>query len=111
MFMSISLDDIKNLETLSRLRLSDESRQSLQGEISSIIEYVGHINDLDLGFVDNSTMMHAHKNVVREDTPTILKYSKDYTDAESYQMQRNMILDNVPNRDGDFIKVKQVIKK
>ncbi len=98
--MSISIDDIKNLETLSRLRLDDEGRASLLGEISSIIEYVGHINDLDLGVVDNSTMLHAHKNVVREDSHII-----------SDELQRDMILDNVPNRQGDFIKVKQVIKK
>lgn len=100
--MSISIDDIKNLETLSRLRLGDEGRASLLGEISSIIEYVGHINDLDLGPVDNSTMLHAHKNVVREDVSVL---------PGSYQLQRNTILDNAPNRDGDFIKVKQVIKK
>ncbi len=98
--MSISIDDIKNLETLSRLRLSDEGRASLLSEISSIIEYVGHINDLDLGSIDNSTMLHAHKNVVREDST-----------SKPYELDRNMILDNVPNRQGDFIKVKQVIKK
>lgn len=106
--MSINIDDIKNLETLSRLRMSDDSRQSLLGEISSIIEYVGHINDLDLGVVDNSTMMHIHKNVVRPDYTE----NQNNKDADSlYELQRNMILDNAPNKDGDFIKVKQVIKK
>lgn len=104
--MSINIDDIKNLETLSRLRLSEDGRQSLLSEISSIIEYVGHINDLDLGFVDNSTMMHTHKNVVRED---VLFVSGRVGNA--YGLQRDMILDNAPNRYGDFIKVKQVIKK
>ncbi len=99
--MIIEIDDIKNLETLSRLKMSDQNRANLLGEISSIIEYVGQINDLDLGVVDNSAMLHAHKNVVRIDCIAL----------GISELQRNTILENAPNRQGDFIKVKQVIKK
>ncbi len=109
--MSINIDDIKNLETLSRLRLSDDARQSLLGEISSIIEYVGQINDLDLGVVDNSAMLHAHKNVAREDASVAFNNFNFTTETGSYRLQRDAMLENVANRQGDFIKVKQVIKK
>ena len=48
--MSISLEDIKHLETLARLRLGESNREKLLGEVASIVEYVGQINDLEMGF-------------------------------------------------------------
>ena len=53
--MSISIDDIKNLEHLARLKLTNENREKLLSEVASIVDYVGQIDDLDLGAIDNST--------------------------------------------------------
>ncbi len=97
--MSLSIEDIKNLETLARLRVSDENRTALVSEVSSIIEYVGQINDLDLGTIDNSTIMHIHKNITRADNVSELGSSRD------------IILEDAPKTEGQYIKVTQVIKK
>ncbi len=98
--MSISIDDIKNLEHLSRLKLTSQNRDELLFEVASIVEYVGQINDLDLGSVDNSTLIHSHKNVIRIDEV----YRSD-------EQMLDLLLNNAPEQQDNFIKVKQVIKK
>lgn len=97
---TLGVEDIKNLELLARLHVSEGSRYSLVDEVSSIVQYIGQIDDLDLGIIDNSTMMHSHKNVTRSD-------EVNPTTTEG----RQIILDDAPNKDADFIKVTQVIKK
>ena len=98
--MSISLEDIKHLETLARLRLGESNREKLLGEVASIVEYVGQINDLEMGEIDNSTLMHTHKNIVKPDLA-----------AASGADTLRLILDNASAVDGTYIKVSQVIKK
>ena len=98
--MSISIDDIKNLEHLARLKLTDENRQELLSEVGSIVDYVGQIDDLDLGAIDNSTLVHSHKNVTRVDQI-----------SSSDQGTLSLLLSNTPEQQDNFIKVKQVIKK
>jgi len=66
----ISLEDIRNLATLARLKLSPKEEESLQKDISSILEYVGQVSEVpmperkeDAGVLHN--VMRA--DVVRED--------------------------------------------
>lgn len=98
--MSISIEDIKNLETLSRLRLDEAGREKLAGEIRSIVDYVGLINDLDLGGVDNSQLYHAHKNITKTD---------DIIDCD--ESSKSIMMQNAIDIEGGFVKVSQVIKK
>lgn len=97
--MSLNIEDIKNLERLSRLKVSEENRSQIISEVSSVLDYVGQINDLDLGTIDNSTIMHIHKNITRADTVSELGSSRD------------IILEDAPKTEGQYIKVTQVIKK
>ena len=96
----ISIEDLRNLETLARLHVSDEDRKELVGEVSSIVNYISQIDDLDMGPVDNSAMIHSHKNVTRADE--IL--------SATFQSKK-IILNDAPSVDANFIKVTQVIKK
>ena len=96
----IDTEKIRHLETLARLHVSDINREELVHEVSSIVAYIGQIEALDLGSVDNSTMIHSHKNVTRIDIH-----------IPSDEPSHKIILDNAPDIDNDFIKVKQVIKK
>lgn len=98
--LSLDVDDIRNLETLARLNVSDESRDGLVYEVSSIVVYISQIDDLDMGAVDNSTMIHSHKNVTRADEI-----------VSATAASKKVILDDAPLTDNGFIKVTQVIKK
>ena len=63
----ISLDDIRNLAQLARLKLTPAEEASLQKDISSILEYVGQVSAVPMPEVkQDAGLWH---NVMREDTP------------------------------------------
>jgi len=63
----ISLEDIRNLATLARLKLSPKEEESLQKDISSILEYVGQVSGVPMPErKEDAGVLH---NVMRADTP------------------------------------------
>lgn len=94
--MTLKKEDIDYLANLSRIAVKEEEKDALIDKISAILGYVGEISK-----VDTSDYSHAeageHRNVMREDK--IIPENKEIHDA---------ILDNVPEKEGDFVKVKAI---
>jgi aspartyl-tRNA(Asn)/glutamyl-tRNA(Gln) amidotransferase subunit C len=94
----ISADDVKKLAGLARLALSEEEVAKLQGEISSIVEYIDVIQKVELPNVPDATPYLELENVMRDDAnphePGI--YTKD-------------LVDQFPRKDGNFLKVKKIL--
>lgn len=62
----ISLEDIRNLAQLARLKLTPKEEESLQKDISNILEYVGQVSSASAG---SDAVVPEHHNVMREDAP------------------------------------------
>ena len=63
----ISLDDIRNLATLARLKLSTQEEEGLQKDISNILDYVGQVSSVPMpDKKEDAGLLH---NVMREDIP------------------------------------------
>ena len=93
--MTITSKDIKNLASLARIEISEEEAERLTPEIDSILGYVGQIKDVVGNIKKDVPKLH---NVMREDVSTNI--SRQYTDD---------ILNNAPDREGDYIKVKKIL--
>ncbi len=55
--MSLSLDDVRRIAVLARLKLSPEEEQVFQGQLSAILDYVRQLEELDVSAVE--PMTHA----------------------------------------------------
>jgi aspartyl-tRNA(Asn)/glutamyl-tRNA(Gln) amidotransferase subunit C len=89
--------DVKNLAALARIELSPEEVESYTNEMSSILEYVGAVQDM-AGEADSEPKVGARYNVFRKDEVTNApgQYTED-------------LLAEMPKTDGPFMVVKKIL--
>ncbi len=92
----ITVEEVKNLERLSRINLSDAEREKYAVEMSDIMDYINEIKDLN---VAESMPEYTHSNVFRDDINV---------NSEGHRVKA---LKNAPDTLGDYYKVSQVIKQ
>ena len=93
----INVKDIENLAQLARIRLTDGEKSSLVSEIDAILAYVDQIKEASVA-LDHTPTPGALKNIARSD------------DARTISPRdRELILNEAPDREGDFVAVKKII--
>jgi aspartyl-tRNA(Asn)/glutamyl-tRNA(Gln) amidotransferase subunit C len=60
---------VLHVARLARLRLSEEEVDRMAGEMSTILEHVETMNELDLEGIEPTTHVVQLQNVLREDVP------------------------------------------
>ncbi len=85
------------LAKLSRLKLTDEEVERFGNEISAILGYVEQLKNVDVSGLEPTTQVTGLKNVMRPD------------EIKDYGATTEELLKNVPNREGNYIKVKRVL--
>jgi aspartyl-tRNA(Asn)/glutamyl-tRNA(Gln) amidotransferase subunit C len=65
----ISREEVVHVARLARLHFDEEELVQLQGELSTIIDYVNQLGELDLTGVPATAHAVAVKNVLRPDVP------------------------------------------
>ena len=92
----VSIQDIEKLADLARIRLSDGEKDSLARDVGSILAYVDQIKSAPIG--DFLPTAGAVKNVMRDDAAFATSGS-----------DRELILEDAPKREGDFVAVKKIL--
>ncbi|MEK7068609.1 MAG: Asp-tRNA(Asn)/Glu-tRNA(Gln) amidotransferase subunit GatC [Patescibacteria group bacterium] len=92
----ISLDDIRGLAALARLKLTGAEEENLQKDISNILEYVGQVSAIPAAKGEEKPMV---RNVMRKD------------ELSAVLGTREDLLKAFPTREGDFNVVRQIIQK
>lgn len=92
----ISADDVRKVAKLARLDLPEEKIATYTGQLESILEYVGQLEGIDTEGVPETTRAVEVTNVTRKDgvTPTPV---------------REDILNQAPQREGDFFRVPKIL--
>ena len=93
----ITVKEIENLANLARIKLDDTEKESLTKDIDSILSYVDQIKEATVN-MDYTPVPGAVQNAFRDDSITT-------TSPEG----REAILDEAPDREGDFVAVKKII--
>lgn len=93
----ISVQDLEKLANLARIKLTEDDKKSLVKEFDSILGYVDHLKKVDVS-LDAEGRVGAVKNMTRADVPAPV--SSD---------DREALLNEAPDREGDFIAVKKII--
>ena len=89
--------ELEHLAKLSRIELSEDDKKSLGKEFDAILGYVDQLKKADVK-MDAEGRVGAIKNVTRLDEPHPVS-------AED----RERLLKEAPQREGDFIAVKKII--
>lgn len=97
--MPIDIKDVEHLEELARLKLSEKEKKLYATQLSSILEYMDKLQQVDVEGVESTGHATEAKSVWREDVV------RGCTDEE-----KKRILDNAPEKSGSLFKVKKVFE-
>ena len=92
----ISADDVRKVAKLARLNLPDDKIATYTGQLESILGYVSQLEQVDTRGVPETTRAVEVTNVTRQDgvNPTPV---------------REEILNQAPQREGDFFRVPKIL--
>ena len=92
----ISADDVRKVAKLARLNLPDDKIATYTGQLESILGYVSQLEQVDTPGVPETTRAVEVTNVTRQDgvNPTPV---------------REEILNQAPQREGDFFRVPKIL--
>ncbi len=94
---AIKKKDVLRLAKLSRIALSENEVADLQHEIEAILAYVEVLQTLKLDDIAPTYQVSGQKNIMREDIEKpVLASPED-------------LLQNVPSKQGNYIKVNRMI--
>ena len=104
----ISKEEVLNLATLARLKLSETEVESLQKDISNILDYVGQVSAVSgqgptLAQGSSRSDLNMPHNVMREDVP------READDALAGKEE--VLRAAFPKREGGFNVVRKIIQK
>ena len=94
----ISIEDVEHIAELARIELSKEETEKFAGELSDVLGYIGQLEEVDTKEVEPVSQVTGLVNVLRDD---VAKSSDEDT--------RKTMIDNFPDKDGEYIKVKQIM--
>ncbi len=97
--MSLSLDEVRRIAVLARLKLSPEEERTFQGQLSAILDYVAQLEELDVSGVE--PMTHA---LAAGDQPPLRE------DAVHPSLSPDEALANAPAREETWFKVPRIIE-
>ena len=93
----ITPEEIKHLATLSRIKITDEDTVSLVKEFEGILGYIDQLKKVEVS-TDTEGRVGMVKNVTRDDSARTIP-----------SFDREALLNEAPDREGDFIAVKKII--
>jgi aspartyl-tRNA(Asn)/glutamyl-tRNA(Gln) amidotransferase subunit C len=95
--MKITKEQIQHIAVLSRLNLSEEEKDLFGSQLSSILDYMDQLNELDTRETEPTSHVLSLSNVMRDD---ILASSLPGEEA----------LKNAPSRSENFYRVPRIIE-
>lgn len=95
--MEINKDLIEKLAHLSRLNIDLEDTEKLGRELTSIVNWMDKLSELDTDGVEPLIHMSQEVNILREDIPV-------------KSMDTRQALMNVPVKDSDYIRVPKFVE-
>ncbi len=92
----VSTEEVRRMARLARLRFTPEEEARLAGEMSTILDYVAQLREVDVTGVAPLHHVLDVENVFRADTPV-------------QRLSPEKALENAPDHDGTYFRVPRVI--
>ena len=95
--MKISKEEIEHIAVLARLSLSGEEKELFGSQLSSILDYMEKLNELDTKGIEPTSHVLSLSNVMRDDIPRPSIPKED-------------VLMNAPDHTEKFYRVPKIIE-
>jgi aspartyl-tRNA(Asn)/glutamyl-tRNA(Gln) amidotransferase subunit C len=95
--MPITRDDVEKTAQLARLDLKEDEKERLVEQLSSILDQIAVIAEVDTSAIPPTAQVVALDNVMR-------------ADEVRPSLPPDAVLANAPDREGDFFKVRAVLE-
>ena len=96
----ITSDDVRKVAKLCRLEIPEDDIEKYSNQLEGILEYIAQLEKIDTTNVPPTTRAVEVVNVFREDN--VVSSSSDV---------RDKILDQAPQREGEFFKVPKILSE
>ena len=93
----ISKQEVQHIARLARLGLTDKEIEKYQKELSSILDYVEKLKEVDISGIEPTSHSIKVENVMRED------------EAKG-KSAGNKLIDLAPDKKDKYLKVKPILK-
>lgn len=97
--MSLTKEEVLHIAKLARLDLSEEELARFQNDLSSIVEYIGTLSQVDTKGVEETAQVTGMVNRLRDDVV-------ESCDEDA----RQRLLDALPDKQDGYAKVKNVFE-
>jgi aspartyl-tRNA(Asn)/glutamyl-tRNA(Gln) amidotransferase subunit C len=91
-------EEVKNIASLARIGIEGKEVEDYQKNLSAILDYFKELSELDTENVEPIGHITGRSDVLRKDER-----------GEVLEKEREDILNNAPERKGDYVKVKSVL--
>lgn len=98
--MKLSKKEVKKIAELAKIELKEEEIEKYREQLSDILEYVNKLQEVDTAGAEDDWSKSPILNAWREDEV------RSAADAE-----RSLILENMPDKEGDLLKTIGIFKK
>jgi len=95
--MAISREEVDHVAFLARLGLTEAEKETLQEQLSAILEHMRTINELDTSQIPPTAQVIPLRNVMR-------------ADEAQPSLPADDVLRNAPDREGQFFRVPHVLE-
>lgn len=94
----IDKKEVKKIAKLARLKLKEEEIEGFSKDLSSIIDYIEILNELDVKDIEPLSHVHDVNNVMRDDIR-----------ANQSQKVIDKLIEMAPDKEDNSIKVKSIL--
>ena len=94
--MSLTIADVEHVASLARLGLSESELESMREQLSSILEHIAVLQEIDTDRIPPTAQVNALSNVLRED-------------AVRPSLPQASVLANAPQSRDGFLEVRAVM--
>ena len=102
--MKLPKKDIERIAELARLGITEGEKEKFREQLSSILDYVGELEEVDTSPIEPMGQVTGLENVIREDK---VKYE---VRSEEYEELKKKLLKNAPETQDNYVKVKAVFE-
>ena len=96
--MTLSLDDVRHVATLCRLALTPEEEERMREQLSSILDHVNRLQE-----VDTSSVAPTSSGLDLHDV--------ERADVAQPSLPPEVVLANAPDRLGDMFRVRAILEE
>lgn len=94
----LPLNDVDHVAWLARLDITPEERELFAGQLGAVLDYVGHLSELDLEGVEGTFAIQPRADVLRED-------------EVREPLGPEAALQNAPERQGDYFRIPRILEE